>query len=34
LVSEDFLVLEVIEKKQIELTEEGKSYAKDGSPEF
>ena len=34
LVSEDFLVLEVIEKKQIELTEEGKSYAKEGSPEF
>lgn len=34
LVSEDFLVLEVIEKKQIELTEEGQSYAKDGSPEF
>jgi phenylalanyl-tRNA synthetase alpha chain len=34
LLVDDYVVLEVIEKKLIELTEEGQSYAKDGSPEF
>lgn len=32
--AEDYLVLKVIERKLIELTEEGLGYAKDGSPEF
>lgn len=34
LVALDYLVAEVIERKQIELTEEGQSYAVNGSPEF
>lgn len=34
LVALEYIVLEVIERKVIELTEEGKSYAADGSPEF
>lgn len=34
LSAEEYLVLEVIEKRLIELTEEGQSYAKNGSPEF
>lgn len=34
LVSLDYLVLDVIERRMIELTDEGKSYAVDGSPEF
>ena len=34
LVSLDYLVLDVIESKRIELTEEGKSYAVNGSLEF
>jgi hypothetical protein len=34
LTAEEYLTLTVIEKKLIELTEEGQSYAKDGSPEF
>ena len=32
--AEDYLVLKVIEKKLIELTDEGLGYANDGSPEF
>jgi len=32
--AEDYLVLKVIEKKLIELTDEGLGYAKNGSPEF
>ena len=34
LSAEEYIALEVIEKKLIELTEEGTSYAKAGSPEF
>lgn len=34
LVALDYLVLDVIERKVIELTEEGKSYAVNGMPEF
>ena len=34
LTSEDYIVLEVIERKLIELTDEGNDYAKNGSPEF
>lgn len=34
LLVDDYVKLEVIEKKLIELTDEGNSYAKDGSPEF
>jgi helix-turn-helix protein len=34
LLVDDYLSLEVIERKIIELTEEGHSYAKNGSPEF
>lgn len=34
LVSLDCIVLEVIERKAIELTDEGKSYAVNGSPEY
>ena len=34
LVALEYLVLEVIERKQIVLTEEGESYAVNGSPEF
>lgn len=30
----EYIVLEVIERKKIELTDEGKSYAANGSPEF
>ena len=32
--AEDYVVLKVIEKKLIELTEEGLGYAQNGSPEF
>jgi hypothetical protein len=32
--AEDYLVLKVIEKKLIELTDEGLGYATNGSPEF
>ena len=34
LESLEYLVLEVIERRQIVLTEEGQSYAANGSPEF
>ena len=34
LVALEYIVLEVIERKVIELTDEGKSYANNGSPEF
>ena len=34
LLVDDYVKLDVIEKKLIELTDEGNSYAKDGSPEF
>lgn len=34
LLVDEYLVLEVIEKKLIELTEEGNSYAQEGSPEY
>ena len=34
LLVDDYVKLEVLEKKLIELTDEGNSYAKDGSPEF
>lgn len=34
LLAEDYIVLEVIERKVIELTEEGNDYATNGSPEF
>ena len=34
LLVDDYVVLEVIEKKLIELTDEGNSYAKEGSPEY
>ena len=34
LEAEDYIKLTVIEKKLIELTEEGEGYAKNGSPEF
>ena len=34
LVSEDYIKLDVIEKKLIELTDEGKLYAEHGSPEY
>ena len=34
LTSENYIVLEVIETKLIELTAEGSDYAKNGSPEF
>tara|TARA_B110000285_G_scaffold117118_1_gene132735 strand:- start:414 stop:641 length:228 start_codon:yes stop_codon:yes gene_type:complete len=34
LSAEEYIKLNVIERKEIELTDEGKSYAKNGSPEF
>ena len=34
LLVDDYVVLEVIEKKLIELTDEGNSYAQEGSPEY
>jgi phenylalanyl-tRNA synthetase alpha chain len=34
LLVDDYVILEVIEKKLIELTEEGISYAQEGSPEY
>ena len=34
LLVDDYIVLNVLERKLIELTEEGLSYAKNGSPEF
>lgn len=34
LVVDEYITLEVIEKKLIELTDEGKGYAQQGSPEF
>ena len=34
LSAEEYVTLEVIEKKLIELTDEGKGYAEKGSPEF
>ena len=34
LSAEEYIKLNVIERKEIELTDEGKSYAQNGSPEF
>jgi len=34
LTAEDYIVLEVLERKIIELTEEGTGYAENGSPEY
>ena len=34
LTAEEYIALEVIERREIELTEEGSGYAKDGSPEY
>ena len=34
LSAEEYIKCNVIERKEIELTDEGKSYAKNGSPEF
>ena len=34
LLVDDYVVLEVIERRQIDLTEEGQGYARDGTPEF
>ena len=34
LVALDYLVLDVIERKKIELTKEGQGYAANGIPEF
>jgi len=34
LTAEEYIKLNVIERKEIELTDEGKSYAQNGSPEF
>lgn len=34
LSAEEYIKLQVIERKEIELTDEGKSYAQDGSPEY
>ena len=34
LSADDYVKLNVIERKEIELTEEGKSYAQNGSPEY
>ena len=31
---DDFVVLDVIESKKIELTEEGRGYAENGTPEY
>jgi Mn-dependent DtxR family transcriptional regulator len=34
LSADDYIKLNVIERKEIELTEEGRSYAQNGSPEY
>ena len=34
LSAEEMIKMNVIERKEIELTDEGKSYAQNGSPEF
>jgi len=34
LTAEEYIKLNVIERKEIELTDEGRSYAQNGSPEF
>ena len=34
LLVDDYVVLEVIERRSIELSQEGKDYVKDGTPEF
>jgi len=34
LSAEEYIKLTVIERKEIELTDEGRSYAQNGSPEF
>lgn len=34
LSAEEYIKLSVIERKEIELTDEGKSYAENGSPEY
>jgi hypothetical protein len=34
LLVDEYVVLEVIERRKIELTEEGAGYVKDGTPEF
>ena len=34
LLVDDFVVLEVIERRKIELSEEGSGYAENGTPEF
>ena len=34
LAAEEYISLSVIERKAIELTDEGRSYAEQGSPEF
>jgi hypothetical protein len=34
LSAEEYIKLNVIERKEIELTDEGKSYAQEGSPEY
>ena len=34
LLVDDYVVLDVIEKKRIDLTEEGTGYAQKGTPEF
>ena len=34
LSSEEYIKLDVIERRLIELTDEGKGYVKNGSPEF
>jgi predicted transcriptional regulator len=34
LTAEEYISLEVIERREIELTEEGSGYAQDGSPEY
>lgn len=34
LLVDDYVVLDVIEKKRIDLTEEGSGYAQKGTPEF
>jgi hypothetical protein len=34
LTAEEYIKLNVIERKEIELTDEGKSYAQNGSPEY
>ena len=34
LLVDEFVVLEVIERRKIELTDEGQQYVRDGTPEF